>query len=167
MPMAVNIDLLSFYIYLLLTERGRNKEEYDKGIDITCYVNPIGMKRAVLQYGLDGVFIKRWERASEAAKCLHIDESSIIKACKRKVLYHKDWLWCYEDENYITETYIAGLKNELPFKLIEVFTKENVLVGRYKSQKDAAEELNVSCSGICNCLRGHIKSTGGYVFKFA
>ncbi len=50
-------------------------------------------------------------------------------------------------------------------KAIEAF-KDGVLVNTFNSGVEAARELNLDTPNICNVLKGKIKSTGGYTFKY-
>ena len=54
------------------------------------------MKKAIIQYDLEGNFIKRWESISEAERELFIAVSDIVRCCK---LYNKSaggYIWRYE-----------------------------------------------------------------------
>lgn len=52
-------------------------------------------------------------------------------------------------------------------KEIEVFTKDGVFVGCYKSSVEAAKDLGIKgTANISAVLHNKRKSTGGYVFKF-
>ena len=44
----------------------------------------IGHNKNIIQYDIDGNFIKHWDTVSQASKQLNIDPSAIIKVCKLK-----------------------------------------------------------------------------------
>ncbi len=54
--------------------------------------------REVLQYTLDGIFIKEWECMSDAWKSLGIDSGSITKACKGIQKSAGGYIWKYKNQ---------------------------------------------------------------------
>lgn len=50
---------------------------------------------------------------------------------------------------------------------IHQFDKDGNFIKEFGSLADAASELGCQRSGICFCLKGRIKSSGGYVWKYA
>ena len=55
-------------------------------------------RKGVLQYGLDGSFIKRWKSESEAGETLGIDVGQISACCNNKPHYNTagDYVWKFE-----------------------------------------------------------------------
>lgn len=71
-------------------EQGRNKdcspkEEHNRG-------------RVIVQYDLDGNFIKQWNSAIEIERSLGIDSSLIIKSCRDQHDGNKDYIWRYIED---------------------------------------------------------------------
>ena len=52
--------------------------------------------KSVIQYSKDGVFIKKWIRATEASKALNIDVSHIGQVCKGERKTAGGFKWGYE-----------------------------------------------------------------------
>ena len=53
--------------------------------------------KAVLQYDLQGNFIKEWKSQTEAANDLEISPSNLSKCCRGKVKTIKGFIWKYKD----------------------------------------------------------------------
>lgn len=54
--------------------------------------------KPILQYSLEGIFIKEWESAKTAAKKLKIDSSGILKCCKNKLTTAGKFKWKYKNK---------------------------------------------------------------------
>ena len=70
-----------------------------KRIGITNH-NGKGAKRSVLQYDLDGNFIKRWKSMQEASDNLvGVSVSKICSCCRGDRAHHRGFVWKYEFPN--------------------------------------------------------------------
>ena len=52
-------------------------------------------------------------------------------------------------------------------KPIQQFSKDGVWIRNWSSAKEAGEALGISKSNIAGCIRGRLKTAGGYVWKYA
>ena len=59
---------------------------------------------------------------------------------------------------------INGKKCSIP---ILQFTKDGTFVKEWPSAHEAERQLGILHSSICNCLKGRLKSTGGFVWRYA
>lgn len=68
--------------------------------------NKIGwsQRTPIIQLDMDGNFIREWDGSKYAQKIGGFDGSSIIKCCKKKNKYHKNYKWMYASEYYNPET---------------------------------------------------------------
>lgn len=57
--------------------------------------------RPVLQYSLDGEFIKEWEYLAKAADYYNVDRSSLMRCCQGKFKKSAGFVWKYKDENIV------------------------------------------------------------------
>lgn len=46
------------------------------------------------------------------------------------------------------------------------FTKDGTFIKEWPSAKEAGRQLVISQGNICSCLKGRLKSTGGFVWKY-
>ena len=138
------------------TNEGNNK----RAAGIRKYYNL--NKKAILQYSLDGNFIKEWESAVEAGKELNVSGSNINRSCKNHKLTTLGFQWRYKShkiEDNIGKFLI--LEKNTRKEIIQV-TKENVFIKEYSSLIQASRETNIKRTSISNCLTGRSSSSGGY-----
>jgi hypothetical protein len=74
----------------------------------------------VLQFNIEGKFIKRFDSIVEASKSVNRHYSCIRDCCIGKQKSSAGYIWKYEEE-------IRGFSPELPDKLIEKGTKEDII----------------------------------------
>ncbi len=67
------------------------KKLYENG-----YVSPV--KKAIIQYTLDMVFIKEWESSAEVERVLKINRSSICMCLKKTIKTSGGFIWRYKNE---------------------------------------------------------------------
>lgn len=53
------------------------------------------------------------------------------------------------------------------YKSISVYSKDGTLLETCKSQKEAAKKYNVEATNVAKVCKGKLKTTGGYIFKYA
>ena len=59
---------------------------------------------------------------------------------------------------------INGKKRSLP---ILQFSKDGTLIKEWPSAKEAERKLGIPQPNICHCLKGRLKSAGGFVWRYA
>ena len=59
---------------------------------------------------------------------------------------------------------IGGKKNAIP---ILQFTKSGEFIKEWPSAWEACRQLGTSQGNICDCLKGRLKSAGGFVWRYA
>lgn len=138
-------------------------EDYDDSFNVDDYINQNTQARRILQFDMYGNYVKTWDSATKASENGY-DPSLIIKVCKRKYGYYKDSIWCYENDNYITNEYIKSLHEK---DYINMYDKNNILIGTYTNQIEIARLYGLSKSGISQCLNGKLKTTKGYHFSYS
>lgn len=121
-------------------------------------------KKPVLQYDLDGKFIKEWESAVDAGKGLKISYSDINRACKKENLIAYGFQWRYKNGKIKIGKYVKP--DSSSNKAIIQLTKENEIIREYKSLTEAFNETGIKRTNISNCLTGLSKSAGGYKWKY-
>ncbi len=68
--------------------------------------------KRILQYSLEGDFIREWDSITNASKTLNVFSQGISRACKNKSQYSGKFQWRYWTENYLLKIdSINNLKN--------------------------------------------------------
>lgn len=86
----------------LSDEHIRRLAEGHRGLKYNKPPKPIKMKidqrRIIIQFSLDGVFIKKWNSIEEASKSLGLCRSGISRTCSGEYKKCGGYKWCYMDE---------------------------------------------------------------------
>lgn len=112
--------------------------------------------RPVIQYTLDGEFVKEWESATVASRELGFPQSAINWCCTKKEKYNscKGFLWKYKDD----DTPISFRNGK---SILKIDKNGNVL-DEYKNVTEASKKNNILITSITNCLKGRSKTAGGF-----
>jgi hypothetical protein len=134
---------------------------------IPPYINAIELKkftRHVLQYDLNGVFIREYNSIKAASVENNIQIESIKRCCKNKQKQSNGYYWKYLSDRHLICQYTEKCKSNK--KPIIQFSLNNEYLAEYESITFASNLLNINCrliTGVCN---GKHKSTHGFIWKF-
>ena len=138
----------------LCTKKHRETAKYQ------CKKN---FNKKVLQYNLNGNFIKEWNSITDASNFYNISISSITQCCQGILKSSYKYIWKYKTTDFplIIPNYTKQ------YKCIPVlqYTLQNVFVKEYKSLTDASQKTNINAPHISECIRKKRKTAGGYIWK--
>ena len=125
--------------------------------------------RPVLQYDLQGNFIKRWVSASSCREQGY-EQSEISSCCRQEIRIAYGYLWKYEDDNRPIQEWIDRANNYRaagkPKKPVQQFDLNMNLVAEYPSAAEAARTLGkTDKSNICRAARKKGKAYG-YIWQY-
>lgn len=123
-------------------------------------------KIPILQYDLDGNFLKEWPSAIDAGNSLSINYNNINRACKNPKNRASNYLWRFKENNIQIKIHKYDKTSSYNFKQIIQFDKNNTFIKEFSSIKDAAFYTKITRTSICNCLQGRSKVAGGFIFKY-
>lgn len=120
-------------------------------------------KIKVKQFSKEGKLIKTWNSISDAAAAIGVSSGMISQCCKgkrgRKTV--SGFVWRYENDEFLKYN-ISNEKLRKVIKLEDEYEKEI-----YNSLVEAGEKNGIRPNDICLCCRGHIKTAGGFRWKYA
>ncbi|OFC94646.1 hypothetical protein BTGOE4_10360 [Bacillus thuringiensis] len=130
--------------------------------------------KAVLQYSLQGDFIKEYGSAREASRETNLSHSGIIGSCINQYKQSSDFIWLYKDD--FNEEYLK-LRIELakePTNYAKQDTAKRVVqlnlslkyVRTFNSIYETSKITGFDISSICSCCKGKVKTCKGYVFVY-
>jgi hypothetical protein len=123
-------------------------------------------QKPVLQYDLEGKFIKEWPSAKHYALKNNLISSSAITFClKKKSPSAYNSLWIYKPEDNIPP-HINPISYNYNTKTIIQYNLEGNFIKEWNSIDEAAASLNIKKQGICNNLKNRSKTSGNYVWKY-
>lgn len=135
----------------------------------------------VLQYDMDGTFIKKWDYIKQVKNVLGICTSSISECCCGKRKSAGGYIWFYVDtpEQVIHEriakankraksSYAPPKGKDNPkSKAVNQFSRDGEFVKNWESLNEVLRELNINVTSVSDCCKGKRKTAGGYIWKYA
>jgi group I intron endonuclease len=134
--------------------------------------------KPVLQYSLDGDFIRDWESQLDVYNSLQVD---IIHCLKNKYRKSGGFQWKYKESTIPLKIEPVGKKMERTkehsdkiaqnkigkgLKPIFQLDMDGNIIKEWESQSQASIELNIPISGINLCLNGKSKTSKGYKWMY-
>jgi hypothetical protein len=148
-------------------------------------------RRKIIQYSLDGKFIKIWEWMGEVTQSLSIPVGELTTTCQGKQKSAGGFQWRYHNngyplniEPYLPYSPTQDHKNKISKKLMGVkrdfsqfesilkpilqYDKTGNFIKEYKYIREACRELNIGEGTIHGCLSGRNgqKTAGGFRWKY-
>lgn len=119
----------------------------------------ISHSKAVMQYTLDGEFLKEWCSGTDASRHLSIPQAAINACCLHKPKYNQagGFLWKFKDDS----TPVAFKQG----KRVAKYRVDGTLVEEYQNITEASKTNHILPSSISNCLAGRSILAGGYKWK--
>ena len=117
--------------------------------------------KPVLQYDLEGNFIKEWISAKEASQQLNIKNSDISSCCKNgRNRTAGGFIWKFKSDN-ISAVKLRKHKNS---KEVFQYDLEGNFIKEWPNFKVAGKELNIHPTGISQCCLGKLKKFKNYIW---
>lgn len=119
-------------------------------------------RKPVLQYDLEGNFIKEWSSLSDLCEKHKYSLNTISCVCLRKKNYNSAYgfLWKYKEDKH-------SIRFIKPFvKPVLQKSKEGIVIKKWDSIKEAASFLKLHSTTICICCKNSEKSTGGFKWDY-
>ena len=116
----------------------------------------------VLQYDLNGNFLKEYDSANQASIATKIDHWSICACCRGEYAYSGKYQWRYKG----SDLPIKQLNVRTDFTVLQLDIKTNEILAEFSSPTAATKITGVASSTICNVCNGKGKTAGGYKWKY-
>lgn len=134
--------------------------------------------KKVIQYDLNGNYIKTYSCATEAAKTTKTPISRISDCANGKRYSSNGFIWLYEDDDDIKTKLMLKIQEKRHpsamcggsnhrAKAIEQYTLYGDYIKTYSSASEAAEKLGIDYSSIKQCAgnkKKQCKSAGGFIW---
>lgn len=123
------------------------------------------VKRKVLQFSLDGEFIKEWDSPTDAAKELCINRKGIYEQLRspQRLKSSQGYIWRYKDEYNNEPVCSANGSNKRP---ILQYSKDGDFVKEWESARSAALYYKRNDRNITNVCRGFHSTVAGFMWKY-
>lgn len=153
--------------YIRKTTKGFKHSDESKEKMRQCRIGKTGGPRAkaVLQYDLEGIFIKEFISANNADDILGLGHGNVYSACIGKKKSVGGYMWRFKTDNYPLMIDPYKTNQSKPVQQLDL---EGNLIRNWGSAKEAGEALGIAASGITACCKGYNKyiTAGGYKWKY-
>lgn len=120
--------------------------------------------KPIIQYNLDGDFIKEWSSIRDASETLQIQH--IPAVCKGIRKSAGGYLWRYKESDDFPQKISVPSKFDTSKKEIIQYDLNENYIQEFSSISDAARITGVSREGIHLCLNGTFPQMNGYIWKY-
>jgi hypothetical protein len=125
------------------------------------------LSKPVLQYDLQGNFIKEWKSASEAAVYFKKHPAAITECCRGHRNYIYGFIWRYKNNPIEQEIKFVPKKSKketLPpyYNPVNQYDLQGNFIKTWNNSREASLALNLKPGAISNCINGKYKSSGGF-----
>lgn len=107
--------------------------------------------KAVIQYSLDGEFIKDWKSASEAGRVLGIQPSLISKCCNRATKHCREFIFRFAGDVVADNEKNPTVNNTKNLKVYQI--QDDSIINTWKSITAAAKDLGFDRHRLSNLLK--------------
>lgn len=148
-----------------LIEKHQTRDK-NKGYNIAIGGDaPFGGGIPILQYTLDGSFIREWTSATEASRETGINRENITACCNHEERRQAGgYIWVIK-EGYIAETCDAYYLNRYTRTVVQ-YTLNGKLIKKYDSIDNASNETGIPYINIIQCCNHTQKTSGGYIWIY-
>ena len=141
---------------------GGGPEYYSEEIKKKISTNNIGKRcKKVLQYNLNGDFIKEWKSITDIQNNLLIKDISLC--CNKKIQTAGGFIFRFKN-NPLEENYIIPHKKR--GRAIIQYDLKNNFIKKWDRIKDASISFNIKQGDICSCCLLNQKTAGGYIWRY-
>lgn len=117
--------------------------------------------KPVLQYDLEGNFMKEWFSVVEPKNLLKINH--ITANLKNRQNQSGGFVWRYKTSQDIPQKIEVNLRSKLKRTIIQ-YTKDKQFIREWDHIKQASDELGIG--DLNSCLIGRTKTAGGFIWKY-
>lgn len=125
-------------------------------------------KISIIQYDLQGNYIKDWESASIAEKELNLSQGSISRCCNKQRTNSGNFLWKKSSDDTPVEELMLNYAKSIKCCAVDLIDDYGNIIKTYESGKAAELELGIArgrVSEVCNGKYGR-KTANGYKFQW-
>lgn len=119
--------------------------------------------RKVNLYDLQGNYVKSYGSIKECAEALSVSYGTVYQVIQGKRKSCKNYQIKYADKTKKIEKYQNNQGGKIP---INQYTKDGYFIKTWESATAAARALNLDASTITKCVKGKLKTHGGFAWKY-
>lgn len=125
------------------------------------------LKKAVLQYDLNGNFIKAWNSVTEAEKGTNTSSGSISRCCKKERAMASNSLWKYASDNTPIEELMLKYAKSTQCNSVDLIDKNGIIQQQFETAAQAERAVGASRGSISAVCNHKNKSAKGYYWQWS
>lgn len=114
------------------------------------------IQKPILQYNLEGEFIREWKSSKEAANTLNISSGNICQVLKKVRYQSNGYIFIYKTGEIPQKIQITPTKQQK--KIILQLKQDGTIVKEFPSIQDAAREAGVDRTTMSKYVNNHVDS---------
>lgn len=118
--------------------------------------------KKILQYTLNGEFVKEYSSANQASLETGIDHTSICACCRGESQRSGNFQWKY----YGSNKEIKPLNIRGDFSVLQIDKDTDTIINEFKSLAEASKQTGIAKSTLCKVCNGKGKTAGGFKWKY-
>lgn len=123
-------------------------------------------EKEVLQYNINGDFIRKWKSGKVAAKELNICYCHISSCCTGKSKVAGGFVWKHATEKKIDRHIDTSNNIRKSLRKVKQYNTNGDFISKYNSIAEASRNTKISNTAISNCLSGRAKTAGNYMWEY-
>lgn len=139
---------------------GKGKKLYQHQIDAIVK----RFSKPVYQYTVEGIFIREWKSATEAAKFYKTNQGRISTCCRKETNTCKGFIWRYEKEDI--PSFIRPTIGKANSKKVNQYSLDGTFLKEWSSTAEVSRVLNVNQPNISSAAIGKQKTAYGFKWGY-
>lgn len=128
-------------------------------------INPITFAKPILQYDLEGNFIKEFSSSQEVQRILGYNSSLIRSCCRNEIATSKNFIWIFKSDKISFKLPLEELESRNLDTRIKQISLDGNLIKIWRNTSEIEEELLFPKAQISQCIRGRSKTSNGFIWK--
>lgn len=127
--------------------------------------NLVTKAKPVLQYDLDGNFIKEFASSQEVQKILRYNASLIRSCCRKEIFTSKNFIWIFKQNDIKIKLPLEELESRNLDTRIKQISLDGFLIKIWNNTSEIEKYLSFPKAQISKCLQGKSKTSNGFIWK--
>lgn len=119
--------------------------------------------KPILQYDLDGSFIREWPSTYEIYESYGFSRSAIARCCRGEYKQMMGYNWKYKIGDEIPQSINATTQK---LRRVVQCDKDGNFIAEFDSIAEAEKQTGVIHSSIISCCKGKYKQAGGFIWHY-
>lgn len=120
--------------------------------------------KCVLQFSLNGDFVRKWESSTNASKELNLSLGGILFACREKSYKSCGYLWIFERDYQNGDIPIVKDRAIWNRRIVIQLELNGTFIKQYNSIAEAGKTLNIYQANISACILKKKQSAYGFMW---